>query len=90
MSKLNFKPLGNRVVIKPDEVTTTKTGIILPGNTTDKPLRGKIVAIGTNLEEDVSTGDIVTYGKYSGTEIEVDDEKYLLMLTSDIFGIYVF
>ena len=84
---MNFKPLGNRVVVEVEEVTTTRTGIILPGTLADKPLEGTIVAVGTKLKEDVNVGDLITYGKYSGTEIEVDDIKYLIMSVDDIFGI---
>ena len=84
---MDFRPLGNRVVVEVEAVTTTRTGIIIPGTISEKPLEGTIVAIGTNLEEDINVGDVVTYGKYSGTEIEVDDKKYIIMMVSDIFGI---
>ncbi len=84
---MDFRPIGDRVLVKSNEITTTRTGIIIPDSTKDKPNEGVVVAIGTKLEEDIKIGDNVVYGKYSGTEVEVDGEKYLIMLTSDIFGI---
>ena len=84
---MNFRPLGNRVIVEVDEVTTTKTGIYLPTNAQDKPLEGEVVAVGTKLKEDVKVGDTIAYGKYSGTELEIDSKKYLIMSVDDIFGI---
>ena len=83
---MNFRPLGNRVVVKVEDVTTTRTGIILPGSA-DKPLEGVIAAIGTKIKEELEVGNLITYGKYSGTEIEVDDQSYLIMSVDDIFGV---
>lgn len=84
---MNFRPLGNRVLVKIENVTTTKTGIILPGNSQDKPLEGEVIAIGTKLKEEISVGDVIAYGKYSGTEIEIEDEQFLIMSVDDVFGV---
>jgi chaperonin GroES len=83
---MNFKPFGDRVIVKPKEINTTRTGIIIPDSSQDKPLEGEVVAVGAKLTEDVKVGDLVVYGKYSGTEIEIEGETYLVMLTSDLFG----
>jgi len=84
---MDFRPLGNRVVVEVDDVATTKTGLYIPANVQDKPLEGKVVAVGTKLKEDVKVGDIIAYGKYSGTEIELEGKKYLIMNVDDIFGV---
>ncbi len=84
---MNFRPLGNRVIVEVAEITATKTGILLPDNMKDKSLEGAIVAVGTKVEEEISIGDVIAYGKYSGTEIEVEGTKYLIMSVDDIFGI---
>lgn len=93
---MNLKPLADRVIVKaaPAE-EKTKGGIILPDTAKEKPMQGEIVAIGTGkVAEDgkvtpleVKVGDKVLYGKYSGTEINVDDTEYLIMRESDIFAI---
>lgn len=96
MSKLNITPLHDRVVVKPSEAEEkTKGGIILPDTAKEKPIEGTIVAVGSGkVAEDgkvtpltVKNGDRVLYGKYSGTEIHVDGEDYLIMRESDIFAI---
>ena len=83
---MDFRPLGNRVIVKVEEVTATKTGILLPGSG-EKPLEGIVEAIGTKLKEKIEVGDLIAYGKYSGTEIEIDSVKYLIMSVDDIFGV---
>lgn len=83
---MDFRPLGNRVVVKVEEITATKSGILLPGSG-EKPLEGAVEAVGTKLKEDVKVGDIIAYGKYSGTEIDIDGTKYLIMSVDDIFGV---
>ena len=96
MTEVNIKPLADRVVIKPDEVMeTTKSGIVLPDTSKEKPIEGTVVATGPGkVTEDgkvinmsVKVGDKVLYGKYSGTEIKLDDDEYLIMREDDIFGI---
>lgn len=91
MSKVNFKPLADRVLVEPAAAEeTTASGIIIPDTAKEKPQRGAIVAIGTGKKDEplnVSVGDQVLYGKYSGTEITIDGTEYLIMKESDIYGI---
>jgi len=93
---MKIKPLHDRVVVKaaaPEEVT--KGGIILPDTAKEKPMQGEVVAVGTGkVAEDGKTtpltlkkGDKVLYGKYSGTEINIDGEEYLIMRESDVYAI---
>ena len=91
MSKLNIKPLADRVVVEPAPAEEkTAGGIIIPDTAKEKPQKGKIVAVGNGKKDEpmtVKVGDTVLYGKYSGTEITVDGETYLIMKESDIYGI---
>lgn len=96
MAKINLKPLGDRVIVKPMEAEEkTKGGIILPDTAKEKPIEGTIVAVGPGkvsddgkiLKLEVKVGDKVLYGKYSGTEVTVEGEEYLIMRESDIFAI---
>jgi chaperonin GroES len=96
MAKINLKPLADRVIIKPSEAEEkTKGGIILPDTAKEKPIEGTVVAVGPGkLAEDgkaikleVKVGDKVLYGKYSGTEVTVEGDEYLIMRESDIFAI---
>ncbi|MBU2446880.1 MAG: co-chaperone GroES [Bacteroidetes bacterium] len=97
MVKLSIKPLSDRVIVKPSPAEeVTKGGIFLPDTAQEKPQKGEIVAVGAGkVAEDsgkvipmsVKVGDIVLYGKYSGTEIKIDGEEYLIMRESDIFAI---
>jgi len=96
MADFKIKPLGDRVIVKPKEAEeTTKGGIILPDTSKEKPVEGTIVAIGAGKITDdgkvvamnVKVGDVVLYGKYSGTEVKIDGEEYLIMRESDIYGI---
>ncbi len=96
MSKLKIKPLGDRIVIKPMEAEEkTKGGIILPDTVKEKPVEGTIVAAGPGrksddgkiVEMEVKVGEKILYGKYSGTEVTIDGEEYLIMRESDIFAI---
>ena len=88
---MNIKPLADRVLISPapaEEVTMS--GIIIPDSAKEKPLRGTIVAAGNGTKDEkmvVKKGDTVLYGKYAGTEIELDGEKYLIMRQSDILAV---
>lgn len=96
MTKLKLKPLADRVIVKPMEAEeTTKGGIILPDTAKEKPIEGTIIAVGPGKTSDdgkvvkpeVKEGDKVLYGKYSGTEVTIDGEEYLIMRESDIFAI---
>ena len=95
-SKTTIKPLEDRVLVKPDAAETkTKSGIYLPEGAKEKPLQGKIVAVGAGkLADDgsrtaptVKKGDTVVYGKYSGTEIEIDGDKLLILRENELLGV---
>ena len=91
MSKINIKPLADRVLVEPSEAeTTTSSGIIIPDTAKEKPQRGKIVAVGPGTKENpvtVKVGNTVLYGKYTGTELKLDGKDYLIMRESDILAI---
>lgn len=89
---VNVQPLHDRVIVKPEEkAEKTAGGIIIPDTAQEKPQRGEVVAVGKGLKKDepltVKVGDSVLFGKYGGTEIEIEGEKYLLLKESDIFVI---
>ena len=93
---IRIRPLGDRVIISPIEPKeVVKGGIIIPDSAKEKPMQGKVVAAGPGamnkkgdrLPMDVKEGDTVLYGKYSGTEIKLEDEKYIIMHQEEIFGI---
>lgn len=95
-SKTTIKPLEDRVLVKPDAAETkTRSGIYLPEGAKEKPLQGKIVAVGAGkLADDgsrtaptVKKGDTVVYGKYSGTEIEIDGDKLLILRENELLGV---
>ena len=90
MAKINFKPLADRVLVEPASAEEkTASGIIIPDTAKEKPQKGKIIAIGNGTKENkitVKVGDQVLYGKYSGTELNINGEDYLIMKESDIFG----
>ena len=92
----SLRPLGDRVVIKPlGRETVTKSGIVLPDTAKEKPQEGEIVAVGPGKVLDngirtileVKIGQRVLFAKYSGTEVKVEDEEYLILRESDILGI---
>ncbi len=84
---MNFKPLGDRVLVeRVEETNTTVSGIIIPDNAKEKPSEGKVLAIGSDVE-DVREGDVVVFGKYAGTELVLDGNEYLVLEVSDILGI---
>jgi len=88
---MKIKPLADRVLVKP-AVAEEKTlgGIIIPNSVKEKPLKGEIVAVGNGTKDEemvVKAGDSVLYGKYAGTEIELDGETYLIMRQSDLLAI---
>lgn len=95
MAKTNIKPLSDRVLVQPKPAEEkTSSGIIIPDTAKEKPQKGTIVASGpgkvengSKIEMTVSEGDTVLYGKYSGTEITLDGEEYLIMRENDILGI---
>ena len=86
-----IKPLADRVVIEPQEAQTkTASGLFIPDTAKEKPQQGTIVAAGPGKKDepmDVKVGDVVLYGKYAGTEVTVDDKKYLIVKQSDILAI---
>lgn len=91
MSKLNIKPLADRVLVEAAAAEeTTASGIIIPDTAKEKPQKGKVIAVGNGKKDEpltVKAGDSVLYGKYAGTEITVDGKEYLIMRESDIFAI---
>jgi len=91
MSKLNIKPLADRVLVAPQAAETkTASGIIIPDSAKEKPQQGKIVAVGNGTKDaplTVKVGDNVLYGKYAGTELKLGGNDYLIMKESDIFAI---
>ncbi len=90
-----IKPLSDRVVVRAEEAEEkTSSGLYIPDSAKEKPQRGTVVSVGpgkvengTKIEMSVKEGDTVLYGKYSGTEITLDSEEYLIMRESDILGI---
>ncbi len=95
MSDVKIKPLGDRLIVKPIERETMKGGIIIPDTAKEKPMEGEVLAAGpgklddkgNRMPMDVKKGDRVLYGKYSGTEIKLDDETYLIIHQDEILGI---
>ena len=96
-TKVDFKPLGNRVVVEPLEgdEQVSAGGIYIPDTAKEKPQEGKVVAIGSGtrtddgkiIPMDVKVGDLVLFGKWSGTEVKIDGKEYSIMKESDIMGI---
>ncbi len=88
---MKIKPLSDRVLIQPNQAEEkTAAGLIIPDTAKEKPLAGKVVAVGPGTSEvkmEVKVGDQVLYGKYAGTEVTVEGETYLIMRQSDIFAI---
>ena len=91
MAQVNVKPLADRVLVEPAAAEQkTAGGIIIPDTAKEKPQKGTVVAVGTGKKDEpltVKAGDMVLYGKYSGTEINVDGKDYLIMRESDILAI---
>lgn len=84
---MNFKPLGNRVLVqRVDESNTTASGIIIPDNAKEKPSQGTVKACGSDVET-IKDGDTVVFGKYSGNEIKLDGTDFLIIDVDDIYGI---
>jgi chaperonin GroES len=93
---MNIKPLADRVVVRPVEEAEVKQGaIIIPDTAKEKPMQGEIIEVGPGRTDEagkrvameVSKGDRILYGKYSGTEITIGGEEYLIMRESDIFAV---
>ena len=88
---MNIKPLADRVLIKPTPAEEkTLSGIIIPDSAKEKPLRGTAIAVGNGTKDEemvVKVNDVVMFGKYAGTEVELDGEKLLIMRQSDILAI---
>jgi chaperonin GroES len=93
---MKFRPLHDRVVVKRlDGEEKTASGIIIPDSAQEKPMQGKIIAVGNGARDDsgkimpldVKAGDTVLFGKWSGTEVKIDNEDYLIMKESDIMGV---
>ncbi len=86
-----IKPLADRVLIEPQEAQTkTASGIFIPDTAKEKPQQGKVVAAGPGKKDEpmeVKPGDVVLYGKYAGTEVTVEDKKYLIVKQSDILAV---
>jgi chaperonin GroES len=93
---MKIRPLQDRIIVKRlDEETKTKGGIIIPDSAKEKPIEGKVTAVGKGkvteegkvLPLDVKVGDKVLFSKYGGTEVKIDGEEYLIMREDDILGI---
>jgi chaperonin GroES len=93
---MKLKPLADRVIVKQSEAEEkTKSGILLPDTAKEKPTKGKVVAVGPGKLDDkgkrmdvgVRAGETVYYGKYSGTDVEVDGEKFVILREADILGV---
>ena len=95
MKEVKIKPLGDRIIVKPIERETMKGGIIIPDTDKEKPMEGEVLAVGAGklddkgarIPMDVKPGDRVLYGKYSGTEVKLDDETYLIIHQDEVLGI---
>lgn len=88
---MNVKPLADRVLIEPASAETkTVGGIIIPDTAKEKPLKGTVVAVGNGTKDEdmvLKEGDVVLYGKYAGTELEIEGKKYLIMRQSDVVAV---
>ncbi|HLE05060.1 MAG TPA: co-chaperone GroES [Anaerolineales bacterium] len=93
---MKFKPLADRLVVKPlEEEEVTASGIVLPETAKEKPMKGEVLSVGPGardedgdrIEMDVKVGDKVLFAKYGGTEIKVDGEKLLILRESDVLAI---
>lgn len=91
MAEIKGKVLAGKVLVKPVEAETkTQSGIIIPDSAKEKPLKGTVVLVGAAKKDEaveVKVGDTVLYGKYSGTELQIDGEDYLLINQSDVLYI---
>lgn len=86
---MNIQPLADRVLVKAAAAEEKIGGIIIPDTAKEKPLKGEVIATGNGTKDEemiLKPGDVVLYGKYSGTEIEFEGEKYLMMRQSDVMA----
>lgn len=93
---MNVKPLSDRIIVKPAEAEEkTASGLIIPDTAKEKPMKGEVIAVGKGkitddgkeIKLELKVGDKVLYGKYSGTEVTIDGEEYLIMRESDVYAI---
>ncbi len=88
---MNVKPLADRVIIRPAQAEeVTAAGIIIPDSAKEKPLKGTVIAVGPGTKDEVMElkgGDTVLYGKYAGTELEIEGDKVLIMRQSEVLAI---
>jgi len=93
---MNLKPLGDRLMVEPiEQEELTPSGIMLPETAKEKPMQGKVLAMGpgarqengTRIAMDVTKGDIVLYAKYAGTEVKIENKKYLILKEADVLAI---
>ena len=93
---MNLKPLGDRLIVEPiEQEEMTASGIVLPETAKEKPMQGKVLAVGpgarkddgSRAELDVSVKDTVLYAKYAGTEVKIDNIKYLILKESDVLAV---
>ena len=87
---MNIKPLADRVIILPAPAEEKVGGIIIPDTAKEKPLQGEVIAIGNGTKDEemvLKVGDNVLYGKYAGTEVELEGVKYLIMRQSDVLAV---
>ncbi len=87
MAKISLKPIGNRILVEPIEVETkTASGIIIPDSAKEKSLKATVVAVGGDVEG-ISEGNVIMYSKFAGTEINIDNNDYLILEKPDILAI---
>ena len=87
---MNIKPLADRVLVLPAPAEEKIGGIIIPDTAKEKPLKGEVIAVGNGTKDEemvLKVGDTVLYGKYAGTELEVEGTKYLIMRQSDVLAV---
>ncbi len=88
MAEFKYRPLKDRVLVEPHKAEEkTKSGIIIPDSAQEKPQKGKVIAVGNGKKDEpmsLKKGDVVMYGKYSGTEIKIDGKDYIIMKEDDI------
>lgn len=92
---MKLKPLGDRLIVEPiEQEELTASGIVLPETAKEKPMQGKVLAIGpgarkedgSRIPMDVSTGDTVLYARYAGTEVKIENKKYLIFKETDVLA----
>jgi chaperonin GroES len=95
---MSLKPLNDRIIVEPSEAETrTASGLVLPDSAQEKPQKGKVLAVGPGkrldngslAKPDVSVGDVILYGKYSGTEVKLAGKEYVILRAEDVLGILV-